>query len=306
MSDEAHGAHDLTPDLDRLDAAFRTRAPLFADAVATARADLGPEWAAAFDDAIARLFPTDLDVVTAVDGYRRFAIEILRLQSQFDRSGVYEVRSSETVYREIYDNAEYMRTCYLPGLLLSHYLWAHHSHQAAFFERTFVALVARSGPTQFADVGVGTGFYSRLAAVGAPEATGVGYDVSQYSCEFARRHVEAYGAGRRFRAEVRDIEAHDPEPVPWLVSVEVLEHLEHPQAFLAALRRMLLPGGSAFIATAINAPNPDHLYLYRTPADVIDHLHSAGFRVEHSFGERATLPTHDERVVPEVAAFLVT
>ena len=69
---------------------------------------------------------------------------------------------------------------------------------------------------------------------------------------------------------------------------------------------MLVPGGTAFIGTALNAPNADHLYLYRTSEEVAAQLRRAGFRVRESFRATARTATHGVRPAPQVAAFLVS
>jgi 2-polyprenyl-3-methyl-5-hydroxy-6-metoxy-1,4-benzoquinol methylase len=198
-----------------------------------------------------------------------------------------------------------MTSCYLPGLLLSNYLWPHHYRQTRFFEEVFVAEMVRGRAERFYDVGTGTGLYSRLALVGAPGARGIGIDVSPSSKAFAERHVHAFDVGDRYGVELRDIVARPAAPLDWIVCVEVLEHLEDPVEFLRALRTMLRPGGRAFIGTALNAANADHIYLYRTAEDVRVHLGQAGFSVEQYFCATAGPPRDLSTPVAEVAAFLV-
>jgi SAM-dependent methyltransferase len=295
-----------TPDLDRLEARFRSSSPIFREAVSRQREALGEGWAAAFDETIARLLPGDDDLALAVAGYARFALDVLRLQARFDETGRYEPKAYVDVEREVYADATYMETCYLPGLLLSHYLWPHHHREAEFFEEVFVAEMIRSGADAFYDVGVGTGFYSRLALVAAQGTRGHGFDISPSSSAFAKRHAAAFGAGDRYDVEVRDVVSDPPPPVQWLISVEVIEHLEDPVAFLTALRGILAPGGKAFIGTALNAPNADHVYLYRTTDEVTAHLRAAGFIIEEEFSATAGPPARAGGTAPEVAAFIVT
>jgi SAM-dependent methyltransferase len=296
----------ILPQLERLDARFRSASPVFREVVGRQRAVLGEDWAEAFDDTIARLLGGDDELALAVDGYSRFALDVLRLQARFEKTGHYEPKSYEAVSADVYSNDTYMRTCYLPGLLLSHYLWPHHYRQAAFFERVFLAEMDRGGAERFYDVGVGTGFYSRLATVGAPRASGTGFDISPSSREFAEKHVAAFGAADRYRVELRDVVRNPPVPAAWLICVEVIEHLEDPLQFLSALRTMLEPGGKAFIGTALNAPNRDHIYLYRTIDDVTSQLREAGFAVEQSFSALAVRPERPDQRVAEVAAFIVS
>ncbi len=295
-----------TPGLDRLEARFRAASPLFREAIAKSRQTFGGRWAALFDETITRLIPGDAEIAGAVDGYSKFALDVVRLQLRFEKEREYLYKTYAEVAHAVYANETYMRMCYLPGLLLSHYLWPHHFREMRYFEDVFVAEMARSRADQFYDVGVGTGFYSRLALTGAPQTTGVGFDISPSSQEFAEKHVRAFGAGERYRVELRDVVDQPPAPVDWLICVEVLEHLEDPVSFVRALRGMLRPGGKAFIATALNAPNADHIYLYRTAEEVKTQLLGAGFAVEQYFCALASAPKHPDTPVAEVAAFIVT
>ena len=306
MADASSRAHPGTPGLDRLEARFRDASPVFRDVVTRSRQTFGERWASLFDETITRLLPGEPELAAAVDGYSRFALEVVRLQLRFEKERSYVSKSYADVARAVYANETYMRTCYLPGLLLSHYLWPHHFRQMRYFEEVFVGEMGRTGAKQFYDIGVGTGFYSRLALMGAPSTAGVGFDISPSSQEFAERHVRAFGAGARYRVELRDVAEKPPTPVDWLICVEVLEHLEDPMEFLRALRGLLRPGGTAFIATALNAPNADHIYLYRTAEDVKIQLLAAGFAVTQYSCALAGPPKHPDSPVAEVAAFVVT
>ena len=295
-----------TPALDQLESRFRVASPVFRDAVARSRETLGEHWATLFDRALVRLLPDDQALAAAVAGYSRFALEALRLQARFERDRLYAPKSYLDVAEKVYDNDAYMTSCYLPGLLISNYLWPHHYRQLRYFEEVFVAEMVRRRAEHFYDVGVGTGLYSRLALVGAPRSLGLGIDISPSSQYFAEQHVGAFGVSDRYAVELRDIVKHPAVPLDWLICVEVLEHLEDPVEFLRALRTMLRPGGRAFIGTALNAANADHIYLYRTADDVRIQLGQAGFSVQQYFCATAGTPRDASVPVAEVAAFIVT
>jgi 2-polyprenyl-3-methyl-5-hydroxy-6-metoxy-1,4-benzoquinol methylase len=195
---------------------------------------------------------------------------------------------------------------YLPGLLLSHFLWPHHYRQLQFFDSAFVSAMRAAGADNFMEVGIGTGLYSGLLLRALPQVRGIGLDISPSSKRFTETQLEALGVGQRYRAELRDVTA---EPVPsqadWLVCVEVLEHLDDPVAFLRGLRRNMAPGAKAFITAALNAAHADHIYLYRNGGEVLAHLQEAGFTLEQSFIGTAYQPAATGVPVPEAAAFIV-
>jgi SAM-dependent methyltransferase len=292
--------------LDRLDRALAAASPVFRAVTPRLSSALGPRWALGCQETLSRLFPDDAALAAAAKGYVRFALETLRAEARFEKVRAYPRKGYAQAFEEVYGNEAYMREQYLPGLLLSHHLWPHHHRQAVFFEDVFLDEVARGGGGPLIDVGTGTGFYARLALARVSSATVRAYDVSRASCTFARGHAAAFGAADRFAVEERDVVARPPEPARWLVSVEVLEHLEEPLAFLRGLRRLLAPGGLGFVTAALNAPHTDHIYLYRTPSEVVEQLEEAGFRIRSSFAARAEKAVPAGTPVAEVAAFLVT
>ena len=285
--------------VDRLHDQFQ-RYPLFRDTVSKGRT-FGNAWEMEVDETIRALFPTDEKLAAAVQGYEKFSVEIMRLQIDFDRTGEYAPQTYDEADAAVYQNTEYMRDCYLPGLLLAWYLWPHHYQQLAFF-KTFVRQMARSDCQKFIEVATGTGIYSRYALLGAQNAIGVGYDISPASCAFTENHMRAFGLGGRYEVKLNNILEAAPAPVDWLICVELWEHLESPMDLLRTLRKMLNPGGRAFIATALNAPNSDHIYLLRSMDECYAMLHDAGFHVIQAQANAA----YPGKMPPTVAAFVVS
>jgi SAM-dependent methyltransferase len=266
----------------------------------------GPHWADDFEGVLESLFDGDDLLSSAAKGYTAFAFDSLRRQRQFEGTREYPHKTYAEAAGEVYFNQQHMEQEYLPGLLLSHYLWPHHYRQIEFFDTAFLSPFARAADLKFAEVGIGTALYSRRTLERVPEATGEGYDISPSSCSFAERHVAAIGAADRYEVRCQDILQHPMAPVSWLICVEVLEHLEDPVTFLRGLRSALRPGGKAFITAAVNAAHADHIYLYRDAGAVWKHLEAAGFTIEQSFAATAFAAPGPGVPVPVAAAFVVT
>ena len=267
----------------------------------------GPHWEEEFDQLLTRTMPNEETLQRCLKGYTEFVVGSMRLHVQFiEDGGRYIDKPYEQASAEVYQNRDQMMNEYLPGILLSHFLWVHHYRQLLFFQKYFIETLARAGDRRFYDVGVGTGYMSVQILKHAPEAQGTGWDLSPHSLAYTRRLVNLFGAADRYTLREQNIlTTPHIEPRPFVISVEVLEHLEDPVAFLHALRGLLRAGGTAFIATALNAPNADHIYLYRTAEDVKTQLLAAGFAVEQYFCALAGAPTHPDTPVAEVAAFIV-
>jgi 2-polyprenyl-3-methyl-5-hydroxy-6-metoxy-1,4-benzoquinol methylase len=276
------------------------------DIVDRGAALFGEPWADEFEQVLNALFPTPQAVAAAVKGYATFAMHSMRLQAVFERERQYKAKTHEQAASEVYFNERHMMDEYLPGLLLSHFLWPHHYRQLQFFDSAFVQAMRVAGATSFMEVGVGTGLYSSLLLRKLPAVFGIGLDISPSSKQFTETQMQALGVGHRYRVELRDVTANPIEPqTNWLVCVEVLEHLDDPVAFLRGLRRNMAPGAKAFITAALNAAHADHIYLYRNSDEVLAQLTEAGFALEQSFVGSAYKPSSPGVPVPEAAAFIV-
>lgn len=281
--------------------------PYFSKIIEKRYEEFGAAWARQFEKEMDAFFADDMERLhKAVYGYGKFALDGLRLQKKFDKTLQYEAKRYEDVKEDVYLNREYMFTLYLPGILLSHYLWPHHYNQKLWFLKNFIPLIRNDSVNSFCDVGVGTGFYSKEVLLNVPGIVGDGYDISEWSLEHTKMLVERWGFGDRYHSTVQDIIANPPEKrFDCAINVEVLEHLEDPVTFLKALKKMIRDGGYAFITAAINAPNADHIYLYQELDSVAKELHAAGFKVIAKENFPAFTTNKPGETVPENGSFIV-
>lgn len=295
------------PHIDVLAARLQERFPYFAKIVGKRLDDFGDAWAADFEEELAIFFRNDHEALKkAADGYGEFALDAMKLQKRFDRDGEYIHKSYADVANAVYHSASYMFDLYLPGILLSQYLWPHHYNQLLFFREHFIPRAKKMDKCLFFDVGVGTGFYSKEMLRQAPNATGRGYDISEHSLAHTTRMIERWGLAQRYGTHRENILGYDRSVLAdAVISVEVLEHLENPPEFLEGLRRMLKPGGIGYITAAINAPNADHIYLYRGGDDVAKEIEGAGFRILERREFFGYVPRANESV-PSGGVFIVT
>lgn len=287
---------------------FAKRFPYFKSAVPRQFADFGPRWLEAFEKELAIFFKDDVaGLRSATEGYGRFALDGMRLQRIFDKTLQYENKTYAEAAQEVYQNREYMFSLYLPGILLSHYLWRHHYQQQLFYRDRFLSRVLNHGGKLFYDIGIGTGFYSKEMLKDAPGITGEGFDLSPFALEHTMKLLTKWDLAKQYKPNLRNI-ITEPinRPAPFIINIEVLEHLEDPQSFLNALFQMLEPGGFGLISAAITAPNADHIYLYNNAHEVIDQFERAGFILLEYVEDPAYEPRKQTDSVPRNGAFIVT
>lgn len=269
---------------ERLYHSVKQKYPNYAEAWERAHQEFGEDWVKEFSEAIVAMFGASESAWTsAVDGYAAFCTDALRSQIFFERNGRYKASSYRDVAAACYHNSDFMFRAYLPGMFLSHYVWPHHHRMLRWFRSLMAGLKVKT----FSEVGTGCGMYSVDALRLFPECTGTGYDISAHALKFTERAVENFGYGARYSTRVQDVIANPPEGADLVICQEVLEHIEDPAAFSVGLYQMTRPGGYAYITAAINAGHVDHIYLYRSVEEVLDHIRSAGFEIVASHGEFA-------------------
>ena len=301
---------DLTrsPHVALIERTLRAKAPYLVGVLQKQFNEFGDDWLTRFEDDLSILFAGRMPALAeATTGYIKFALDGMLLQKRFDKTGRYEPKTFARAAVEVYQNRDYMFNLYLPGIYLSHFLWRHHYLQHIFFVERFRPLILSHGGKLFFDVGVGTGFYSKEMLRLMPDLEGQGFDLSEHSLAYTQHTLEAFSLGRRYTCGIRDVINDRPRATaPFLVNVEVLEHLEQPVLFLKSLFRLLEPGGFGFITAAITAPNADHIYLYNSAQEVIDQIEEAGFRVIDFREDGAYEPVKPGDSVPKNAAIIVT
>jgi 2-polyprenyl-3-methyl-5-hydroxy-6-metoxy-1,4-benzoquinol methylase len=295
-----------TPRLAELREEFVRQFPSMAHSVDRGRAEFGEPWAAEFEELLVRLYPVRDDLAKAVRAYIRFSLDIMRSMKKFEKEREYSIKTYAEAAERVYYAEEYMLGEYLPGLMLSHYLWPHHYRHNVFFRTMFLPNIAGNPEAKWIDIGIGTGFYSRIVLDAVRDSRGTGYDISDASIKYTRKQLQAFGCDDRYDIRKTNIiESPPTEPVDFLMSIEVLEHLEDPVEYMRALRKILKPGGKAFITAAITAPNPDHIYLYWDSEEVLKEIRQAGFKLEQYHCAPGYAPKNDEPV-PTISAFIVT
>ncbi|MGH6992483.1 MAG: bifunctional 2-polyprenyl-6-hydroxyphenol methylase/3-demethylubiquinol 3-O-methyltransferase UbiG [Caulobacteraceae bacterium] len=77
-----------------------------------------------------------------------------------------------------------------------------------------------------------------------------GWDASEEIIGIARAHAQEVGLVIPYRkGGVEDVLAQDPAPFDVILALEVIEHVEAPEAFIANCARLIAPGGLFLIAT---------------------------------------------------------
>jgi 2-polyprenyl-3-methyl-5-hydroxy-6-metoxy-1,4-benzoquinol methylase len=236
----------------------------------------------AFDDFVADkiLRIAGSDIARVCDDYRWLCGEMLNEELYFRRNGKYRLSKIADAIREVYANLPFMSR-YVNGILASLLWWDNHNAALRYFRDVFVAGNA-PGFTHL-EVGPGHGLYLHLAASSPACVRAEGWDLSDASLAATRGALKAMDSTGKI--ELRKVDFSQDAPEGRFQSItfsEVLEHLEDPVRALKMLYNLLDKGGRIFVNAPVNSPAPDHIYLFRTPEEVVEMMESVGFRVQES------------------------
>ena len=217
----------------------------------------------------------------AAQGYINLNKAILKEELSFRQSGQYAAKPEDLqrVTEEVYDNEAVMDGYYLVGLYCTYFLWPHHYRIFEFYRQSF--LQVGPPPKQMMEWGVGHGLLSLEALQFWPTARATLLDLSKFSLAFAQRLLQAGQVGERFRGRQGNVlELTEFPQTDRIICSELLEHVPEPDRLLEQLRGALAPGGLAYLTGAINAAQPDHVYLFTSDEQLFRMIENHGFVIK--------------------------
>jgi len=222
-----------------------------------------------------------------LEAFGRICFDFLRLQSRFNRSGVYQRSEAGPVIEALYLDEAKMSGYYLDGLLLTYALWPNHARMLGFLSEQFLPTLP-TAPIS-AEIGVGHGMLSLKLLQQHTTGQHLCLDISPSSLSYSEQLMQAHGITPPRYAMGRCDITSKPERQAAGISdghydavlcCEVLEHVEQPQAVLAGIRAMLKADGRAFITTVANIEAEDHIFLFHDAAHIRTFLAESGLVVE--------------------------
>jgi 2-polyprenyl-6-hydroxyphenyl methylase/3-demethylubiquinone-9 3-methyltransferase len=112
----------------------------------------------------------------------------------------------------------------------------------------YVAERCRLAGSRVADVGCGGGLLAESLAAAGARVTAI--DLAPAMIQVARLHARAGGLEIDYRCEpVEALAASEPAGFDVVTCMEMLEHVPEPAGTVAALARLLRPGGRLFVST---------------------------------------------------------
>lgn len=219
-----------------------------------------------------------LSIPYLAESYQTVVTDTLREQIYFQKHGKYRHSSFAEVGDAVYFNNEYM-SHYMYGLALTSFLWPNHLAMHRFFDET----LPRNKTGKYLEIGPGHGYFMMKAASSSSFTEFLGVDISETSVAQTRAILDHFAPtiGGRVKLECMDFLITDLPPASFdaIVMGEVLEHVEEPATFLKRIAQLAKKDAWIFITTCTNAPAIDHIFLFRSPAEVEKMFADCGLRV---------------------------
>jgi len=215
-----------------------------------------------------------------VTSYLDMCKSILTEQIRFKRTGDYRYNEMNTVIKEVYSNAEFMKR-YMIGVAISEAIWENHFVMYNFYKHSISEGVH---PPTYLEIGVGHGLFllHALRQEGLTEVVGV--DISETSIALTKGLLEFSGVDfgnlRLIHEEVMATKFSSQGNFGFITMGEVLEHVEQPLNLLTRIKELLHLKGRAYISTCTNAPVVDHIYLFRNVEEIRSMISAAGLSIK--------------------------
>ena len=218
------------------------------------------------------------NIDSLADAYLALCDYLAEERIYFVKTGTYRYHSFEET-ASLYEDSNYMFNAML-GLGVSAYMWQIQKDNMRFFRDACKKDTHTSG--RYLEIGPGHGEYFVTAMENTNFDEYIGVDISETSVEMTKGFAKyAVGNKKKYSVLHKNFFDYDSnEKFQGIVMGEVLEHVENPLDFLKKISELADEDSFIYLSTAINAPYPDHIYLFRNMEEIYELFDQADLRVK--------------------------
>lgn len=198
----------------------------------------------------------------------------------FLENGRYRYSTLEEAAKYVYNDSNVMKQ-YMLGLSISTYLWSQHREMMRFFIKKCSDISLKCG--KYLEIGPGHGEYFVTAIQNtefnhymAVDISETSVDITKAFCKFSLEECD----NKKYQILHKDFfDFNSDEKFDAIIMGEVLEHVENPLRFLNKIYDIAENDAFIYITTAINAPQPDHIYHFTNFNEILELLETAKLEV---------------------------
>lgn len=218
----------------------------------------------------------------AARGYAQYCMHVAKARRVYEKEGRYTPEALDDIVTHVYsDDAEMVP--YMWAAILVYAFWPSMVGHVGVYRDQFLGAL-RSEP-RILEMASGHGVLGLLAAEHRSDATVEGLDISVPAVAIARRLAEASGLAERVSFQVCDVldlnVAGGGGDYQGVVAAMLAEHLADPGPLFRSVAHHLAPDGLAFVSTAIESAQRDHVFEFRRESEPVLLAEAAGLRVVH-------------------------
>jgi 2-polyprenyl-3-methyl-5-hydroxy-6-metoxy-1,4-benzoquinol methylase len=224
----------------------------------------------------------------AIDGYIRYCLHVSQAQQAYEREGRYPQQAIADVVAGVYEDEGYM-VPYMWAAVLIYPFWPSMVRHLGLLRRYYQGLPPAAHLLELAS---GHGVLGLLAAETRPDLQVEGYDISPPADRVrfsVRNALDGAGEPGRFQA---------------VLAAMLVEHLPNPELLFAGVKHHLGPGGVAYVSTALESAQKDHVTEFHRESELVILAETVGLRVTDLICDGQRTPTQG-RFRPRALAMLV-
>ena len=216
----------------------------------------------------------------AVRGYVEYCMNVAREQQRYEKEGTYQPHSLSEITDSVY-NKKAVMTPYMWAAILIYGFWKSMTNHLKLFKEQFLDVMPYK--SELIEFACGHGVLGLISIEHRPDLQLRGYDISSSAILIANKLASASGHSDSVEFIVQDIlnlnVEEDKYRYDGVIAAMLAEHLEDPARLFASINYVLKPGGKAFLSTAIESAQPDHLYEFNYESEPICMAERFGLRI---------------------------
>lgn len=221
----------------------------------------------------------------AASGYVEYCLNVSKAKAVYEREGNYTPDDLPTIKEKVYEDSSYM-TPYMWAAVLIYAFWPSMAPLLRLYRDDFLGILPND--SKILELACGHGVLGLLALMERKDSKVVGYDIGSSAIDIANRLAICSGFAERANFKVQDVLElpNQGEKFDGVVSAMIAEHLEDPRLLIDSVAGSLASDGIAYFSTALESPQPDHIYEFNRESEVLLMVEAAGLRVKKMVSER--------------------
>ncbi|MBF0142127.1 MAG: class I SAM-dependent methyltransferase [Magnetococcales bacterium] len=242
----------------------------------------------------------------AAKGYARYCMHVSLAQRTYEKEGRYTPDRLPDIIEKVYENESYM-TPYMWAAVLIYAFWESMVNHLMLFRGDFIRSLP---PTpEVLELACGHGAMGLLACEERRDLELVGLDIGPAAIRIARDLARVSGHEGRAQFFLGDVLATgslaNGREFDGVMAAMIAEHLVDPRPLFRSVADALKTNGLAFVSTALESPQCDHVFEFHRESELVSLAEEAGLRVTRLVSDGGAVPP-GMRFRPRALAMILT